>query len=141
MVIKRCVGAVLYDDEFRIFLMTSPKWGDKYIVPGGEIEEGEREEDALGREMREELGIEIYDLQKVGEKVKPASSDFKDGDVEFHFVDYFARVRETEITPNDEVDEWGWFSGEEALRLPLLDTTRKFVEQFVEYKSEGRLGV
>lgn len=131
---KKCVGAVIYDDQNRIFLMTSPKW-KKWVVPGGEIEKGETEEAALRREMKEELGIEIYDIVRVGEKVKKPSSDFKDDAITFYFIDFFARAKSTEITPNYEIDEHGWFTVEEALKLPLLDTTRTFVEEFKQSKA------
>ncbi|MEK6951281.1 MAG: NUDIX domain-containing protein [Nanoarchaeota archaeon] len=131
MPIKTCVGAVLYDDVGRIFLMTSPKWKG-YLVPGGRIEEGESEEEALRREIREELGIKITDLYRAGESVKLASSDFTDPTVEFHFKSYFARVESTNIEPNHEITEYGWFTLAEARQLPLLDSTRNLVEQFRE---------
>ena len=35
------------------------KWRDTYQVPGGKIELGESIEDALRREIKEELGLEI----------------------------------------------------------------------------------
>lgn len=129
MRIKKCVGAVLYDDSNRIFLMTSPKW-KKWIVPGGKIEDGESEEDALRREIREELGIEIYDLVRVGEKKKEASGDFHDNELEFYFIDYFARVKNTNITPNEEISNYNWFTLDEALKLDLLDSTKGLVEKF-----------
>lgn len=61
--------------------MSSPKWNG-YVVPGGKIEDGEAEEDALRREIREELGIEITDLHRVGEYKKPPGPDFADQAVE-----------------------------------------------------------
>lgn len=126
---KTCVGPILYDDSNRIFLMESEKW-NSWVVPGGEVEYGESEEEALRREIREELGIEITDIVKVGGKEKKPSSDFEDNEMTFIFKDYFARACSTEITPNKEISNYGWFSVEEALGLNLLDTTRKFVEQF-----------
>lgn len=135
MPIKICVGAVLYDDLGKIFLMTSPKWKG-YLVPGGRIEAGETEEQALRREIREELGIEITDLVRVGENIKPASIDFVDPTVEFHFKSYFARAESADIKPNSEIKEYGWFTIEEALQLPLLDSTRQLVEEFQRYQSQ-----
>ena len=133
MRIKKCIGAVLYNDQNRIFLMTSPKWKG-YVIPGGEIKDGETEEVALRREMREELGIEISDLVRVGEKKKLASSDFRDPTLNFYFIDYFARALQTEITPNDEISEYGWYFLDEALKLPLLDSTRELVNKFRDYR-------
>lgn len=133
MKIKKCVGPIIYNEEGKIFLMKSPKW-NSWIVPGGEIKEGETEEEALRREIREELGIELDEIRKVGEKIKLPSSDFKDEKVKFIFIDFFAKALQTEITPNEEISEYGWFTIESALNLHLLDTTRSLINQYVEYK-------
>ena len=44
--------------------MTSPKWKG-YIIPGGEVQEGESEDQAFHREIMEESGIKISDLVRV----------------------------------------------------------------------------
>lgn len=124
-----CVGPILYNDENKIFLMESPKW-NAWIVPGGKVEDGETEVEALKREIKEELGIEITDIVKVGEKIKEPSGDFKDKETRFIFKDFFCLACSTDIIPNEEISNHGWFSIDEALDLNLLDTTRKFVEQF-----------
>jgi 8-oxo-dGTP pyrophosphatase MutT (NUDIX family) len=123
---KHCAGAIIYDEAGRIFLMTSKKWsdGNVYLIPGGMIEEGETQEAALRREIREELGIELEDIVKVDESVKPASSDFYQSDVEFHFYSFFARAVSIDVKPNDEIKKYGWFTLEEAMQLPLLNSTR-----------------
>jgi 8-oxo-dGTP diphosphatase len=132
MQIKKCVGAILYDDQNRIFLMTSPNWKG-YVIPAGEIEKGEDEETALRREIGEELNIEISNLVKIREKHKKASSDFKDPNLNFYFIDYFAKALQTKITPNEEVSEYGWYFLDEALKLPLIDSTRELVNKFKEH--------
>lgn len=130
MRVKKCVGVVIYDDNGRVFLMKSPKW-QGWLVPGGKIEPGESEEDALRREIREEMGIEITDLERVGEMIKPPSKDFKnDPDLTFHFIDFYAKAVSTDVKPNHEISEHGWYYIEEARKLPLMDTTRTFLEKF-----------
>jgi len=133
--IKKCVGAIIYNDRGEIFLMSSPKW-NSWVVPGGKILENETEEEALKREIEEELDIEIENIVKVGEKIKPKSKDFYDEEVRFHFIDFFAKAKQNEIAPNKEISECGWFTIEEALELNLLDTTRKFVEQFRDFNKD-----
>jgi len=134
MKIKKCVGAVIYNDEGKIFLMASPKW-KKWLVPGGKIEESETEEEALIREVREEMDIELDKIFKFGEMFKSPSEDFKDPTVAFHFIDFFAKAKQTEITPNEEISDYGWFTIEEALELDLLDTTKDLIEKFIEYQN------
>jgi len=137
MKVKKCVGPILYDDSGKIFLMTSPKWKG-WLVSGGKIEEGESYEEALRREIREELSIEITDLVFVGEKVKKKGESFYDKEVEFHFIDYFARALSIDIIPNKEISEWGWFSISEALELDLVDSTREFVLKFKKWKGNNK---
>lgn len=126
---KICVGAIIYNDKKEIFLMESPKW-NAWLVPGGKIEGDESEEEALRREIKEELGIEITNIFKVGEKTKEPSNDFKDDKTKFIFKDFFAKACSTEINPNEEISNYGWFTVEDALKLNLIDTTRDFVKQF-----------
>ena len=130
--IKTCVGPVLYNSAGELFLMTSPKWGSNYVIPGGAIEAGESEEDALRREIREELGIEIADIVKLSESVKKASKDFIDPEVEFHFKTFAAKAMSVKITPNEEIKDYGWFSLADALELALLDSTRDAILVYKE---------
>src|SRR3990167_5179660 len=56
-------GALIFNPADKIFLMKSHKWKDKYVIPGGHIELGERIEDALKREIKEETGLDIHDIE------------------------------------------------------------------------------
>ena len=130
---RKCVGVVLYNNGGKIFFMSSPKW-KAWIVPGGGIEGGETAEQTLRREVKEELGIEITDIVYIGEKIKPPSKDFKDPTMTFHFFDYIAKASQTQIVPNHEISEYGWFTIEEAFRLPLMDATKSLLKKYIEWK-------
>jgi len=126
---KVCVGALITDGAGKIFLMRSPKWSG-WIVPGGEKRIDESDEEALRREIREELGIEITNIRYVGKKEKSPSKDFYNHKQGFSFIDFIVSACSTDILPNNEVTEYGWFSIQEALTLNLVDSTRSFIENY-----------
>ncbi|HZF96414.1 MAG TPA: (deoxy)nucleoside triphosphate pyrophosphohydrolase [Allosphingosinicella sp.] len=56
------VAAALADKEGRVLLQQRPEgkaMAGLWEFPGGKVEDGERPEAALARELREELGIEV----------------------------------------------------------------------------------
>ncbi|MET9550461.1 MULTISPECIES: (deoxy)nucleoside triphosphate pyrophosphohydrolase [unclassified Streptomyces] len=61
------VGAALYDDGRLLAARRSapPELAGGWELPGGKVEPGERGEDALVRELREELGVEAEVVERV----------------------------------------------------------------------------
>ena len=56
------VAAALYDSDGRVLIAERPAgkhMAGRWEFPGGKVNEGEAEEQALARELREELGIEV----------------------------------------------------------------------------------
>jgi len=128
------VGAFIHDDANRVFLMKSPKW-EGYGIPGGKPKTDESEEIALRREVREELGIEISDLVKA-EEIRLSPTKKIDGKTAFTVKPYFAYALTTDITPNAEVGEHGWYTLDEALKLDLLEPIRKTVKTYSRITTE-----
>ena len=62
---RRAARAVLYDEAGRIAVMHFAVTGS-YKLPGGGIDEGEDIQVALHREVREEAGYEITDVEELG---------------------------------------------------------------------------
>ena len=60
------VGALILNPQGELFLMRSHKWRDRYVIPGGHIELGERMEDALRREIKEETNLDVQAATLVG---------------------------------------------------------------------------
>jgi hypothetical protein len=58
--------------------------------------------------------------------------------VEFHFVDFIARAKTIDIIPNHEIDSWGWFEPQQALKkLNLIDSTRDFIKKYENIKTNN----
>ncbi|WP_282795882.1 (deoxy)nucleoside triphosphate pyrophosphohydrolase [Streptomyces sp. CC224B] len=62
------VGAALYDDAGRLLAARRSAPVDLaggWELPGGKVEPGERDEDALARELKEELGVDAEAVARV----------------------------------------------------------------------------
>ncbi len=101
------VGAIIFNPDNKILLCKSHKWNNKYVIPGGHIELGEKMEEALKREILEETGLEIYDIKLISLKESVFSDTFHKGK-HFIFIDYTCRTNSYEVTLNDEAEEYEW---------------------------------
>jgi mutator protein MutT len=116
-------GAVVRDG---LLLLTRRPDGDPlagfWELPGGKVEDGETPEEALEREWREELGVEV-------EFAEPLT--FVSGAPNGRHVTllvYLVRALRGEPSPVG-VAEVRWTTPEEAARLPLLPADRPVVER------------
>ena len=57
------VRILIFNPRGELLLTKSHKWRGKYVVPGGHIELGETAVDAARREIKEETGLEIRDIE------------------------------------------------------------------------------
>jgi len=57
------VGALIIGPDDRLLLIRSDRWKSEWVIPGGHIELGERMEEALRREAKEETGLDVYDIE------------------------------------------------------------------------------
>jgi nucleoside triphosphatase len=126
------VGALVANDKGEVLMVRSKKWGEKYTVPGGHIELGERAEDAIRREVKEETGLdsEPVELLIVQQAIYPKNYCKHE---HFIFMDYVCKAKSTDVKLDGrELQEYVWVSPEEALGLDLEEYTRNFVEKYLE---------
>ena len=130
------VGVFIFNQRGELLLLRSHKWPGAYVVPGGHVELGERLEEAARREVREETGLEIRDLEFINFQefiYDPAFWKRK----HFIFFDFAAKAEDTRVTLNDEAESYIWVDPLQAPSLPLDDYTRRSVEMYLQ--RHGRL--
>ncbi len=127
------VGTLIFNTEGKIFLMKSHKWHDKYVVPGGHVEVGENIEDAIKREVKEETGLDIYNIEFLLFQEFIYGKEFWK---KRHFIlfDFACKTNSTKVILNDEGQEYIWISIDEALKLPLSTPTRATIEKYIAKK-------
>lgn len=101
------VSAVIFNPDGKILLCKSHKWGNKFVIPGGHIELGEKMEEALKREVFEETGLSIYDIKLISLKESIYSNTFHDKK-HLIFIDYQCRTDSNHVVLNDEAEEYIW---------------------------------
>lgn len=130
------VGVFIFNQRGELLLLRSHKWPGAYVVPGGHVELGECLEEAARREVREETGLEIRDLEFINFQefiYDPAFWKRK----HFIFFDFAAKAEDTRVTLNDEAESYIWVDPLQALSLPLDGYTRRSVEMYLQ--RHGRL--
>ncbi len=117
-------GAVILNEEGKVLLLKHAfRAGTGWGIPGGFINRGEQPIDALKRELREEIGLEI-------------------DDVEIFWARSFSRPRQIELLfrghakgqakpQSIEIERAGWFSLKE-LPVALSKDQRLLIERAVE---------
>ncbi len=127
-------GVVIEDKNGEILLVRSPKWGGKWVLPGGHVEPGEKIMDAQAREGQEETGLRLKPIAvfQWGEIIGP-----KDFHRQGHFVyfDVHCRALSKNVKlQKEELSDYAWVTPKKALSMHLADTYRETLEGFIRYK-------
>lgn len=120
------VSAIIFNPEGKILLCKSHKWGDKYVIPGGHIELGEKMEEALKREILEETGLNIYDIKLISLKESIYSNTFQEKK-HFIFIDYICKTTSSNVSLNDEAEEYQWVNIDEIENYNLGGFTKELL--------------
>ena len=113
----KVVGALLRDKENRIFSCMRPDgdaWAGWWEFPGGKVDPGESMQEALSREIKEELGSLVSPKSKICE----IDHSYEDRDVNLHIFDC-GLVDPQEITLMEHGDS-RWLAREDLLEVNWL---------------------
>ncbi len=130
------VSAVIFNPQNEILLCRSHKWDDKFIIPGGHVEYGEKMEDALIREIDEETGLKIHDIRLLGIKECFYTNDFYK-DRHFLFIDYQCRTDSIDVVLNDEAEEYVWVKLSDIDKYELGGFTASLLEKLTDKSKEN----
>ena len=110
------MGAVIKDRDGRLLLIKrghEPGAG-LWSLPGGRIEPGETQQQAVAREVLEETGLRVECRRLLGTAELPGP----DGAV-IDVSDYLAVVTGGELAPSDDAADARWVTAADLDRLPL----------------------
>ncbi|MFB6341114.1 NUDIX domain-containing protein [Saccharicrinis sp. FJH62] len=128
------VGAVIFNSDNKVLLCKSHKWNDKYVIPGGHIELGETMEQALKREILEETGLEIYDIQLVSLTETVFNKVFHERK-HFIFIDFICRTDSNHVVLNDEAEEYKWVDLNDIDKYDIGGFVKKLLVEIRNKKS------
>lgn len=99
---------IIYDSNKRKILLAKRIRDEYWVIPGGAIEKGETPEEATIRETKEETGLNVKIIEKLGDYYRPECSTFgKKGD---HTQVFLCRKISGKFLKNEETSEIKFFN-------------------------------
>jgi nucleoside triphosphatase len=127
------VGVFIFNQAGELLLLKSHKWPGMHVVPGGHVELGERLEEAVIRETKEETGLDVYEIEFINFQEFIYDPSFWKRK-HFIFFDYACRTDSTEVQLNDEAEDHIWVPLDAAVNLPLDAYTRTSIDRLIEMR-------
>lgn len=126
-----CASVFVIDPDTKKILLVKHKKFDKWVQPGGHIEENETPEEAALRETYEETGVKV---KLLGERF-PREDDFirplgiqrntnNHGDLHIDITYVGVPVNKIDTTVSNESTDIGWFDSMELLYLNVFPDIR-----------------
>jgi len=125
------VGALIINSHRKILLVKQKKWNGAYCIPGGHIELNESIEEAIKREVLEEVGLLIRVIQLLGvqDGIHPLGFHKKK---HFIFLDYLCETIETNVKiDNREIQRFFWADPKKAMKYNIVESSKKTIKNFL----------
>lgn len=121
---------VIQNSDGKYLLITRTEYPDhkgEWGPIAGHVKQSETMEQALIRESKEELNLDVKPIKQIAEIPQDIP-----GDIGFWWL---CKINGGEIKTNEEVEEHKFFTSDEIRDLKLWPATRKFFEEFIWDKS------
>jgi 8-oxo-dGTP diphosphatase len=134
-------GIVVHDGHVLLVRRGSEPLKGKWSIPGGLVEVGEKLQEALEREIKEETGIKVEATHMMGlfERIQ---RDPEDGRVRYHYVivDYLCELRGSRARgpkppkpqPASDITDAEWVEGEMLSLYDLSAEAEKVIAKALE---------
>lgn len=108
------IKAVIVKDEKALVLRDKTRYNG-IDLPGGKIDQGEAIDQALGRELREELGVEEFKISGILHAQE--RSDYNKKEVKLMLIFYKVEAEVGEISLSDEHTSFEWITRDDLTKL------------------------
>lgn len=126
-------GALVLQNNKLLLIKRGAQPGQgKWSIPGGLVELGENVQDAMAREVKEEVGLDVEAL-KLMDVFDSISLD-KQGRIQYHFVvvNFLVRIVGGSLQIASDILEARWVPIEDVKRYNLTKSFRIFFEKHYE---------
>lgn len=119
------VSMIIVDSNFQETLLIKQYNNDRYILVAGYITKGEAAEEALKRELMEEVGLKVKRLIFQKTKYHARTNTL--------MINYIVVVEDTNVIPNYEIDSYKWFSIQDGLdNIAKCSLAKEFYQLFYD---------
>ncbi|MCH7758852.1 NUDIX domain-containing protein [Patescibacteria group bacterium] len=127
-------AALIFNPAGEILLIQSHKWKNKYVIPAGHIELGEKIKDALKREVKEETGLTINQIEFIclHQFIFDHAYWKKRHFISFNFA---AQTSSRTVKLNSEAQKYIWVSLQKALKLPVAPYTIRTIKKYLKSRA------
>ncbi len=130
MKFRLTVNAAIFNKDGEVLLCKMPKnqgvYPGQWALPGGGMEEDEQMLDALKREIKEEVGLDVTDIVPIhfqdDERIKLLRNGGEEAVYMIHLV-FQAKADSNSVTINDEFEDYAWVGKRDLTKYDLNRAT------------------